>query len=201
VVDVVDVDVEVEVVEVEVDEVDEVDVLDVEVEDELVEEEEVDVGPEVVDVVAGTEVELDDEVDDDDVVGAPSAVAGCQLGSVSMAGTGVGSRVTPEPSGFITKMSKPFGAVKALVAKTILVPSGDHAGSTPFWPEAPTIFVGPLPSAFMTQISPGPLPYTIRAPSGDQSGDRSSCPLPVVDVSGRWLEPSGFIAQMSLLRT
>jgi hypothetical protein len=87
-------------------------------------------------------------------VGRALAV-GCQLGSRSPAGTGVGSRVTPVPSGFMTKMSWPFGASKPFEEKTIFVPSGDQAGRLPASPSSsPVSGVCPLPSAFMTQICP-----------------------------------------------
>ncbi len=105
--------------------VDVVDVLDVVV-----------VGANVVDVVL---VEV--------VVVGP-AVAGPQFGSLSMWLGAVGRRVMLVPSGLAVKMSGPLRAPKELDEKTILVPSGDQAGSTEFgststWPE---------PLAFIRQI-------------------------------------------------
>ena len=80
-------------------------------------------------VVGATEVVVVEEVD---VVVDGGLVAGCQLGSLSMAGTAVGRRVTSLPSGFATKMSGPLGAPNALEEKVIFVPSGDQAGNTAF---------------------------------------------------------------------
>jgi hypothetical protein len=112
----------VEVVELVEDVVEEV--VDDEVEDVL---EGVDV-EEVLDEVDDELEEVDEELEDDELVGELDA--GCQFGSLSMAGTAVGRRVTPLPSGFAVKMSGPLGAPNALEEKTILVPSGDHAGRT-----------------------------------------------------------------------
>ncbi|MFN2506650.1 MAG: hypothetical protein ABR540_20970, partial [Acidimicrobiales bacterium] len=87
----------------------------------------------LVDVDVVVEVEVVDEVVDVEVLDelvVDVLTTGCQLGSLSMGGTAVGRRVTPLPSGLATKMSGPFGAPKALEEKTILVPSGDHAGRT-----------------------------------------------------------------------
>ena len=95
--------------------------------------------------------------------------------------------------------SGPLGAPKSceLDENTILVPSGDHAGSVP--PLTNLLWL--LPSAFITQISPAPLPYAIFEPSGDQSGDRSAWSAPGVVVRGRWFDPSAFMTQMSPSRT
>jgi hypothetical protein len=128
----------VEVVVVEVDVVDDVNVVDVVVVEEVA----------VVD-----ELEVED-VDVEEVFDEPAS--GPQLGFVSWAGTSLVSLVTPVPSGFMVNRSGPLGAPKTceLDENTILVPSGDHAGSVP-----PLINrVWPLPSAFITQISPAPLP-------------------------------------------
>ena len=113
----------------------------------------------VVDVVVVEEVAVVDElevedVDVDDVFEEPSS--GPQPGFVSWAGTSLVSLVTPVPSGFMVNRSGPLGAPKSceLDENTILVPSGDHAGSVP----PLTNLVWPPPSAFITQISPAPLP-------------------------------------------
>ena len=111
----------------------------------LVEVDDVDDVDEVVDEVIDVEVLVD--------VVEVEPPPGCQLGSLSMNGTTVGRRVTPLPSGLATKMSGPFGAPKALEEKTILVPSGDHAGRT----ELARIWCWLVPSAFMTH-TPLPLP-------------------------------------------
>ncbi len=129
--------VEVEVVDDVVDEVvDEVEVVDV---------------LDVVDELDGLDGIVEVEVLDE---GVPS-VAGCQFGSVSAAGTSLGTGVIPVPSGFIVNRSGPFGAPRSceLEEKTIFVPSGDHAGSVPVL----TSRIWPLPSAFMSQISAAPL--------------------------------------------
>ncbi|MDQ4098204.1 MAG: hypothetical protein M3144_10090 [Actinomycetota bacterium] len=134
------VDVEVVGVEVVVDEagtdVDELDVVD----DDVVVVEEVDVLVEEVDVV------------DDDVVG--TLASGPQFGSVSAAGTSLTSRVTPDPSGFIVNRSGPLGAPKSCEReeKTILLPSGDQAGSVPVL----ISLVWPPPSAFRPDRCPRP---------------------------------------------
>ena len=127
-----------DVVVVEVDVVDDVEVVDVVVVDEVT-------------VVEELEVE---DVDVEEVFEEPAS--GPQLGFVSWAGTSLVSLVTPVPSGFMVNRSGPLGAPKSceLDENTILVPSGDHAGSVP----PLTNLVWPLPSAFITQISPAPLP-------------------------------------------
>lgn len=140
VVDVVVEDVDDDVVEVEV--VDEVEVVEVVEEVEVVE---------VVELVEELEVTVDD--DDEELVVGPS---GPHVGFVSWAGTSLVSLVTPLPSGFMVNRSGPLGAPKSwlLDENTILVPSGDQAGSVP----PLTRRLWPLPSAFITQISPAPLP-------------------------------------------
>jgi hypothetical protein len=69
----------------------------------------------------------------DVVVGAGSS-PGCQLGSVSIAGTADPTRrVGVPPPALTTNRSGPFGAPNCwlLEENTMLLPSGDHAGRTP----------------------------------------------------------------------
>ena len=77
--------------------------------------------------------------------------------------------------------------------KTSLVPSGDHfcSKSAAGWSVS---WVGPLPSAFMTQISPVPPRLDRNAiflPSGDHAGSVSDAGWAVRFVTP---VPSGFIA-------
>ena len=108
---------DVDVVVVEVDVVDDVEVVEVVDDDVAVVDE--------LDVLVVTVVD-----DDEELVVGPS---GPQLGFVSCAGTSLVSLVTPLPSGFMVNRSGPLGAPKSwlLEENTILVPSGDHAGSVP----------------------------------------------------------------------
>src|ERR1700704_822252 len=97
----------------------------------------------------------------------------------------------PVPSALITERRSPPSAPP--VTKTILVPSGDHAGSLS--PVVDVNCVGFVPSAFMIQrFSPseGPRAKTILVPSGDHAGFSS----PFVVVSCVWPDPSAFITQI-----
>src|SRR5438876_11479273 len=96
----------------------------------------------------------------------------------------------------------------------IWLPSGDHTGLLAIpkrkllnpWPTSLTgsvlvSLVLPLPSAFMTQISPldpslptSPESKAILVPSGDQSGKEFSVPQPVSRVSP---VPSGWTLKMA----
>lgn len=86
------------------------------------------------------------------------------------------SRVTAEPSACITEIPSPS-------AKTILVPSGDQAGSTPRASERSS-----EPSAAITWIRP-PRSNAMRRPSGDQAGrcPRVSHVAPEPSASATWI--------------
>src|SRR2546427_171970 len=83
--------------------------------------------------------------------------------------------VCPVPSGLMVKRSKTHGAlVQSNRAKTILLPSGDQAGSVP---SAPGMLTKPLPSALMMRTPPTHcgVEHSVRLkasflPSGDHEG-------------------------------